>query len=281
MRAAQPTPESHRQRSPTLDGRLAEINGELAEEELRKARLGEVEESLKRVSMLRHAQEKALENIRKVIATLAEQRKLVENLARQLETLFERQEELRTRLGERQREQALYDQILARADEIHLAYSAWQNLRAELERWEEIAGRFREHEKRRQEPLVEIETARARLLQEKQSLEEEWRAVSSQLSSAAELTAQIEAEHALIESAEVDLAHRKQLDNELVSFRQRQAEARAQNPLLKRQMDEIKAHIDQLMVLESPVCPFCCQLLSEADRQRMIGELQIQRYCDG
>ena len=36
------------------------------------------------------------------------------------------------------------------------AYTAWQAAQQDLERWEEIAVQFREHEKRRQAPLDEI-----------------------------------------------------------------------------------------------------------------------------
>ncbi|MBI3737421.1 MAG: SMC family ATPase, partial [Chloroflexi bacterium] len=57
----------------SMDGRIAEINAELAEEEPRKERLKELESELKRLSTARKTQESALENLRKAAASLDQQ----------------------------------------------------------------------------------------------------------------------------------------------------------------------------------------------------------------
>jgi len=64
-----------------VDGRVAEIDAELDEEDTRKARLSELENELGRLSATRKAQESVLENIRRLTASLEEQRKLVNTLA--------------------------------------------------------------------------------------------------------------------------------------------------------------------------------------------------------
>jgi len=57
----------------SMDGRIAEINAELAEEEPRKQRLKDLESELKRLSAARKTQENALENLRKAAASLDQQ----------------------------------------------------------------------------------------------------------------------------------------------------------------------------------------------------------------
>ncbi len=57
----------------SIDGRIAEINAELDEEEPRRRRLKELEDELKRQSAMRKAQEAALENLRKIAASLNQQ----------------------------------------------------------------------------------------------------------------------------------------------------------------------------------------------------------------
>ncbi|MBK8418909.1 SMC family ATPase [Candidatus Villigracilis saccharophilus] len=68
-----------------IDGRIAEIDTELSEEDVRKSRLAELETTLKQLSSTRAVQESALENIRKNAALLAEQRKHIDTLAASLE----------------------------------------------------------------------------------------------------------------------------------------------------------------------------------------------------
>src|SRR6266498_1698839 len=68
-----------------IDGRIREIDAELAEENVRKARLKELESSLKQLTSTRTAQEAILENIKQTAAVLNEQRKLVETLSKSLE----------------------------------------------------------------------------------------------------------------------------------------------------------------------------------------------------
>src|SRR5512134_2841644 len=59
-----------------IDGRLREIDAELAEEDLRKARLAELESNLKQLTTARTAQESILENIKRNAALIDEQRKM-------------------------------------------------------------------------------------------------------------------------------------------------------------------------------------------------------------
>ena len=84
-----------------LDGRAAEINAELGEEETRLERLATLQAELKRLSKMRKAEEAVLEQAHKVAATLAEQRKLVSMLGRNLLTSHPRAGARRAAVGRR------------------------------------------------------------------------------------------------------------------------------------------------------------------------------------
>jgi exonuclease SbcC len=163
----------------SLDGRLAEIAAELAEEDTRKAHLHDLEIELKRLSKTRAAQEAALENVRKMAAALGEQRRLVDTLARQVDAASRRLAELELRVGARQKEKESYAEMIARAPAIQTAYQAWHQARADLEKWEATATQFRKHEKRRQPFLDELNAARARLIQEQQTLSSQQETINS------------------------------------------------------------------------------------------------------
>ena len=259
-----------------LDGRMQEINAELGEEDARIEHLATLQAELKRLAKARKVQEQLLEQARQVDATLAEQRKLVDMLARQLQSAQLRHSELENRLAIRVEEREAYTQQVAKAEEIEAAYADWQAQRVELERWEEIANRFREHETRRQAPRMEIEAERARLTQERESLRTQGTTIQSQLVTQAALEAQIETAQAALQQAESALKQRSELDDQLQGARMRQAEARAENPRLKAEMEQLRARIDQLSQTEGAACPLCGRPLETHDRLQLIEEITAQ-----
>lgn len=256
-----------------IDGRLAEINAELGEEDQRKAYLSTLNSQLSAIGKARQAQEKILENVRKMAASLVEQRKLVESLARQAETSSRRLADLETRKTSRQQERQSFAEMMGRASEISQAYEAWQQARADLQTWETTAEQFREQQKRRQPFLDELNAARARLLQEQQNLYSQLSVTHAQQAVVGELQPQIQDFETRITALNAQLAERADLELQLNQARQRQADAKAENPRLKAEMDELKVHIDQLSVVEGAACPLCGQPLSEDDRQKHITDL--------
>jgi exonuclease SbcC len=260
----------------TLDGRLSDIQVELGEENQRRERLAVLEADLGRLSKLRLAQEAVLENARKIASTLAEQGRLVDNLARQLETAGQRLDETRQRLASRQQERDAFSQIASQSAEIQADYAAWQNARLELETWEGVAAQFREFEKSRQTPLDEINSAQARLHQEQITLQERLSQIDNLERERPEVEEQLTAIQKELALAEEQLALRTQVDLQLQSARQEQAEARAENPRLKAEMLELKERINRLEEAEGATCPLCGQPLSPEDRLRLIGDLTAQ-----
>ncbi len=257
----------------SLDGRVAEINTELGEEETRTQRYLSLQADLKHLAQARKSQEQLLEHARKVDANLAEQRKLLEMLRRQLEAAQRRQVELEARLATRQREQEDYTRRVANATQIEAAYANWQDLRSGLEHWEEVAARFREHETRRQTPRLEIEAEKARLVQELRQLRQSEKTVQDQNSTLVTLETQLVSAQESLGKVEQAIDRRSELDAALQEARQRQAEARAENPRLKSEMDELKARIDQLTETEGAACPLCGRPLETHDRLELIEEI--------
>jgi len=256
-----------------IDGRLVEITTELAEEDQRKAHLSMLNAQLSTIEKSRQAQEKNLENVRKMTAALVEQDKLIEALARQIDTSSRRLADLELRMQARQAERQSFAEVMERAVSIRQAYEAWQQARLDLEQWEATAEQFREHEKRRQPFLDELNAARARLSQEQQNLIAQQSAVSDQQPVVSELQAQIADLETHIAALNAHLDERAALEMQLNQARQRQADAKAENPRLKAEMDELKEAIDQLSGVEGAACPLCGQPLDETDRQRHIADL--------
>lgn len=260
----------------SLDGRLEEINTELGEEVARKARLKELRIELERLSGSRAAQEAVLEQVRKSVAQLEEQRKLVETLAKQLDAYNRQIAENQARLVERRQEQAQFHDTLAHAGEIEAAYQVWQQARHDVEYWDEIAIRFRDGEKRRQVPLDEINSARARLEQEQKGLLEQESSLNALLLETEFLHLKLEASRAAMQKAAEERQLAETLKAERETAVQNQAEARAENPRLKAQMDELKERIHKIADIEGALCPLCGQPLSPTDRQRLMQELETQ-----
>jgi exonuclease SbcC len=256
-----------------VEGRMQEINAELGEEQERTESLTTLQAELKRLAKQRKTQEGLLEQARQVEARLLEQRRLVDMLARQLQSAQARRQELDGRITQRLQERDAYNKVVAQSQEIEAAYAAWQALRAELERWDEVARSFREQDARRQAPLMQIETERARLTQELASLRAEEQAVRAQEATRVELEIQLITARKDLEMVETGLKQRAELDEQLQTARTRLAEARAENPRLRTEMNELKERIGKLSATEGAECPLCGRPLDTYDRQRLIDDL--------
>ena len=259
-----------------LEGGLQEVNNELAEEDERIARLKEVQANLATYSQALAAQTNYLDEIRQKASLLNERKQLVDTLAMQAERTRQELEALQTRLTARQEEKETYGDLLARADEIKKGYQAWQDTRAELTQWEETAARFNEQEKRRHDPLTTIETERTRLETEQKSLQERAQTLENAAQSAQAQRENIKTLEAETAQLNQSLAERDQLEEKRQQVIQQQAEAKAENPLLKAEMDELMQRIQQLKTTEGANCPLCGQPLSPEERARLIEELELE-----
>jgi exonuclease SbcC len=256
-----------------IDGRVAEIEAELAEEPARIEALSRLESELDRLSATVKTAESALEGMRRAAASLDEQRKLVAAHQAQLDRAGANLSALEARLEERQAESLAFADLLGRAADVESAYRSWQTACDDLARWDELAGQFNQAEKRRS-PLVEaIAVEKARLEQEGASLREQYSVISIQLSESSGLQDELDSAQKSLAEIEEKLAERETIEKESQSAREKQAELKAENLALKAQMDEIKARIERLGVAKGAACPLCGQELSQEHRESTIGQL--------
>jgi exonuclease SbcC len=264
-----------------VDGRLEEINAELAEEAERKSRLAELEAELERLSVSRKVQEENLEALRKVQQALQEQRKSVDTLARQVKDSRSSLDGRESRLSERTAEKTAFEQILAREVEIRTAYSDLVDRRNQLSKWDEIALRFHEHEKRRQQPQIEIESEKARLDGQRTHLKKTEARIQLNNERQKELEEEVAAVQEKREAAEKQLANRERMEKELQEANQRFASAEAENPRLRSEMHDLKERINQLREAEGAACPLCGQDLSPENREKLVEDLTAEGKLKG
>lgn len=259
-----------------LDGRLQEVLAELAEEQARRQRLKTLEDEVARLAQQRQTQESIVQSARQMAASLKEQERLVEALNRQLQAADQRWAQTQARREARCLERQALVEKLGRAEEIEAAYAAWQASRTRLEQFEQTALQFREQELARQAPLADLQAARALLEQEQAGLRLRQAQSSANQLEIDRLRQQLETERSEILAAEARLERRQRLDADLQDLRQRQADARAENPRLKKEMQELDAHIKNLGQLEGVECPFCRQPLGEPERLALIERLTLE-----
>ncbi len=257
-----------------IEVRLAEINAELAEENIRRARLAELESNLGQLTSARTGQESILENMKRNAALLEEQRKMTITLSTSLERARLALAGIEERLIAKGAERVSYADLVNRAEEVEAAYQAWQKSRKELEEWERVAVRFREHEGERIPLLERIAVERAKLEHELESLQEQASHTSDQLSALGDLEAQITSAKDLLQQAETRLTERAGLEAERNTSRERQAELKAENDALKADINQLKERIEALQAAEGATCPLCGQALSEDHRQTTLTQLE-------
>ena len=256
-----------------LDGRLSEIQNELDEGPQRKERLEELQSRLAELAAQRKSLAKNLETVRRLLASVEEQRKMVASQKAQLENVQRSHERILSTLEERLQEKADYDTILAEAESIEKAYQDWQKAREDLGAMEEVAEAYRQYEELRQEPLRVIHAEKARLEQEMEGLKAQQASLEKALVEETDLKQKLQFITEEVKEEKQKLAQRDQLEADLKALQANQAEAKAENPRLRDEMEELKSRIDQLKVAEGVECPLCGQPLSTKERQALIETL--------
>jgi exonuclease SbcC len=257
-----------------LHGRLQEIANELGEEEQRKTRLKELQTQLDALSKARSTQEAAVDELRRQTATVEQQAAVVATLEANVERARSQLSDLNERLTQRQAEESGFADLLQRSQEIETSYKDWLAIRDELARWEELAGRFRQQESKRNEPLRQIDAEKARLETEFASLSAEKENLDAHVNSKAALLREQKALLAEIGKAEKQVAQRAKLEADLKRGRDERTKVNTENPLLRNEMFALKAKIQQMEDAKGEAnCPTCGQPLTEEHRVSVIEQL--------
>ena len=123
-----------------VDGHIAEIDAELAEEEPRKMRLSELEIQLGGLAASRRIQEAALASVKNLRAGLEERRHMVQKLAETLERSQATLGGLENRLAGREAERLPAMELVKRASEVEKAYNTIKKNLEKLGRQQEMSG---------------------------------------------------------------------------------------------------------------------------------------------
>ena len=256
-----------------LDGRISEIQAELDEGPQRKKHLEELESRLETLSQQRKERATALDTVRRLQAALDEQRKMVQTMRAQLDSALQKQERTWETLEARKNEKSSYDAILAKAEAIEKAYQDWQRNRQELEAMEAVAEQFRKHEALRHEPLGIIRAEEARLTQEVVGLEEKRANLEKASAQVEVLKGQLDQAQQKIEASQALLKTREELEKAIRDLQADHAEAKAENPRLYTEMQELKERIDQLQAADGVDCPLCGKPLAAEEREDLVQSL--------
>ena len=260
----------------SLDGRIAEILSELEEEEQRKDHLLSLEKALSQAHEVRIVGEKQLAEMQSIYSALKEQSRLVDSLTQQAKNIAERVTQAQEKLAAREEEKKTYQDIMSQSESINKENEEWKKAQGALSDWEKTAGKFREQENKRQEPLLQITAEKARLLQEYTSLESQSKELLRSLADIPALADVLTEQKDKIKQAEAELENHDQKKKELDLARQQQADAKAENPRLYQEMKELEKRIDELEETEGALCPLCGQALSPEDRESLIQSLKAE-----
>jgi len=264
-----------------IEGRVAEIDAELSEEDARKTRLTELEKTLKQLSVTRAAQESTLDLIKRNAASLEEQKKLADTLSDSLERTRSLLSGLQARLAAKEAERAAYADLVGRAAEIESEYKALQKSRKELEGWEKVAAQFHEHQKERAPLLEQIAAEKARLEEEKRNLQVEEETIGERQSTVDGLKIDIDKTKKLLSETEARIKERLELEEQRNASREKQAEMKAENDALKVDMNQLKERIETLKAAEGAACPLCGQALSKEHRKSTLKQLEEEGGSKG
>lgn len=258
----------------TIDGRIAEIDAELSEEDLRKTRLHELENQLKQVSSARETQEKVLDNIKNTALVLKQQKELVETLEKALNNSRFSLSSLEAKLTEKESERENYADLVSRAKEIESEYKKWKKVKEELGELENSSFVAREYQSKRQ-PLVDVINAEKNELEkEKSVLGNQYSVISEQLLVVGNLELEIDSVKKSLAEVEKKIEERESVEGQRNEAKEKLAGLKSENASLKVEMDELKKRIDSLKVADGAECPLCGQPLSESHRKETLSQLE-------
>jgi len=259
---------------------LAEVIEELNEEDNRRSALKVFKELLKKTSSLRESKDESLGQVRGLIQQLETDEEKISLFAEQVTSNNIRLIETRDLLVDRKARLENVKKTLNNSSAIEKKYQSWQKVRKVLSGLDTMGMEFNQLKLKSGEVKGKIQTATARLTQERFSLEQkqkEIRAIqNAQQNAQPDIKRSLKEKMNLIEQIQLNLKAFEQLETELDHFKQEKANQVGENNQLKTKMSELKERIEHLENAHGADCPLCGQDLSGEHKQKMIEELNIE-----
>lgn len=155
-----------------LDGRLQEIDEELAQQPAREAALAAAGDALVAISEQLDLHEQILQERRRVEAAIEQQKQNTLALARGREQAERNLADLQKTRAARQEERDGLQTVLEQAQAIESKFQAWQETRSELESWQHKADAYIEIQNQKRPHELQLERERSRLNQRRRELEQ-------------------------------------------------------------------------------------------------------------
>lgn len=256
-----------------IDGVLAEIQLELEEEEPRKLRLKELEESVQIIQQSRVEQETKVNQFRRQEETVKNHKKMLDLQQNQLDNALHKLQDTRLRLNERTAEQNSYTSILENAEEITKNYQTWQKIREELDKWNDLSSKAAAIEKEMSAPRMTVEKTRGSLEQERESLLRQQAQIQMVVNQLPEREAEQNHLAEQLEEKQRAIKEKDSLEGQLEEIRDSIGELKSTNAVLKSAMGELDERRKNLEQVHAANCPLCGQDLSPDHRNKLLEEI--------
>jgi exonuclease SbcC len=255
---------------------LAEIETELAQESMRKAKLALLEKEVGERRALFEARKALLDQHRLIMERINHERQQVEKQRTEVQRVQIELDQHTENLVQRRREQEEYRLSLAQADEVNHEVAAWESTRAALAEWEKLASNYRQYEAQRNAPILVIERERSKLQTELDTLHKQEAEIKLQEDSLTLLQHQVAELTAQVNTATEKVAARQGIESEIRNLREEKTRLVTENNQLAPETREIRAHMDQLEQISGAVCPTCEKTLTEEERKRLLEDLNTR-----
>lgn len=260
----------------SVDGILAEYAAELNEEEERKAALKSLKQEHETQNALTQASKQILDQQRLIADRLEGDKALLEKQSTEIKRLKVELDLKLDALRERQEEQKEFRLQIANEVQIRAGHAAWLEDQKKLAELDAVAANFHQYESKRQAPLLKIEGERASLQAEFNALSSKEGEINSLQNRLAELQKGVEEARQAVAADEAQLEMRASLEKDLQELQAEKARAKAENTVLKVEMDELAAHRKELQEIQGANCPTCEKPLQDAEKQHIIDDLTLR-----
>ncbi len=255
------------------EGILAEYASELNEEQERLASLKALQQEHETQNALAQASKQILDQQRLIADRLEGDKSLLEKQSAEIKRLQSELDQKLDDLRERQEEQKTFRLQIANETQIRAGHAAWLEQQKMLAALDAQAANFHQYESKRQSPLLKIEGERASLQAEFNALSSKETEIANLQNRLPELQKQVDEARQAVAADEAQLEMRVVLEKDLQDLQAEKARAKAENAVLKVEMDELAAHRKELQDIQGANCPTCEKLLQETEKLHIIEDL--------
>jgi exonuclease SbcC len=263
-----------------IDTWLIEIESELALESERQVKLKQTRQNLEQKTEMRKDKEALVESARRQADLAKEHENLVKTHISLLEDLHRQQTTNQEQYLQRQDELNIYEQVLADEKVITSANQELNQIRLDLEQYNQLAAQFHLLDQQRAQQESIIATEQARIEQEIVNLQLQEQHIQDLVSKLEKIKDQLESSNLELNSLVEKTKEKPAMEKRLLDLQQSQSDRSAENKQLRLTMDEIKSRIEELKSA-SAVCPLCGQALTDDHKLDLLSGLEAEGKTQG